>query len=276
MALINRTYFTGELFIPNGNVDGGPVAEELEGYIQKYETQFLRYALGHELYTALKAGLLSAPLAQRWADLISGTDYVDQGNRGYTWKGLVPSIDLSVSISAFEPLFVEVGRGRQYDPAAGTVTTIPASLVGQRFTIEQRGFGPLDPETDYTMVGNQLTLTNSVFSAGNKYVYRTGVFDFSTAPGTVKESPIAMYVYYWYIRNLFTQTSPMGEVGTANENAAPANPGYKMTRAWNEMATWIREMAFFLNTKRDVYPEWNSQFWGSMMNYFRPINEFNI
>lgn len=186
MGLIDKSYFFTELLVPNANIAGGPVAEELDNFIAKYEPQFLRYALGFELYQAFKAGYVD-PKPQRWVDLVSGVSYTDQGGRSYLWKGLAPI------------------------PDAG-----------------------------------------------------------------LKQSPIAMYVYFYFTQNRYTQTAAMGEVSTKNENSVVANPGAKMARAWGEMAEWMREMAYFLNTKRDIYPEWNSQRLYAMLEYFRPVNEFNI
>lgn len=273
---IDKSYFVNELYIPNGNLVGGPVAEELDSFIQKYELQFLRYCLGFELHTALKAGLLEVPIKQRWIDLISGVDYFDQGNRGYTWKGLAPAADIVSTLTPKTVLFVKVGGGGQFDPAPGVVTTIPDFLVGKSFTIEQRGLGTLNPQTEYSVSGNQLTLLNSVFSLDNTYVYRSDSFDYNSIPGTAKLSPIAMYVYFWFMQNHYTQTAAMGEVKTANENSVVANPSAKMSRAWNEMSEWLQEMVFFINTKRLIYPEWNSQRIYQMLSYFSTTNDFGI
>jgi hypothetical protein len=89
-------------------------------------------------------------------------------------------------------------------------------------------------------------------------------------------SPIANYVYYWYIRNNYTQTSTMSEVKATNENAAIANPSLKMVRAWNEMSQWICELVDYLDAKKDDYTEWADQDVWRMRKKFRPINEFNI
>jgi hypothetical protein len=90
------------------------------------------------------------------------------------------------------------------------------------------------------------------------------------------QSPIANYVYYWFVQNNHSQTAAMGEVKSQNENAAAYNPGQKMVRAWNEMSKWIVELADYLNAKKDIYTEWEKQDEWRMLNKFRLINEFNI
>jgi len=184
MALIDVSYFFGELLVANATVAGGPVGEELQLYIDKYEKQFLRYTLGHDLAAAFAAGLLvTPPIEQRWTDLLDGVEFTDQSGRGYTWRGLKPPID-----------------------------------------------------------------------------------------GTSKQSPIAMYVYFFYQKNLYTQSAGVGEVTTKNENAVKANPGEKMARAWNEMSSWIRDLVWYMNNKRDVYPEWQTNLLWNMQRNFLPVN----
>ena len=89
-------------------------------------------------------------------------------------------------------------------------------------------------------------------------------------------SPIANYVYYWYIRNNHSQTAAMGEVKSQNENAVFHSPALKMTRAWNEMSAWVCELKDYLDSNKSLYPQWEKQDAWKMLKGFRPINEFNI
>lgn len=71
MALIDKTYFTGELDIPDtGNAN---VEARLNSFINKYEPKFLTLLLGAALYgdykTAKAAATEEAPLAAIWTDL---------------------------------------------------------------------------------------------------------------------------------------------------------------------------------------------------------------
>ena len=90
------------------------------------------------------------------------------------------------------------------------------------------------------------------------------------------QSPIANYVYYWFVRNNLSQTATMGEVKTANENATAHNPGLKMVRAWNEISRWVCDLVDYLNAAKVTYPEWESQQIWLMQRKFAPINEMNI
>lgn len=54
-----------------------------------------------------------------------------------------------------------------------------------------------------------------------------------------KQSVIANYVYYYYTRDLFLQSTGSGNVIPVNENSITVNPVYKQVRAWNEMIDWI-------------------------------------
>jgi hypothetical protein len=97
-----------------------------------------------------------------------------------------------------------------------------------------------------------------------------------SGPVTLEISPIACYVYYWYIRNNHSQTAAMGEVKSKTENAMAHNPGLKMTRAWNEMSGWVCEFRDYLDAYKTTYPLWEKQDVWCMLRSFRPINEFNI
>lgn len=80
MAL-DRTYFVGELALPQLATQSAPVTglaslatqvvgeNTLEYFIAKYEDEFLIHLLGHELYTAYTEGLQVEELLQIWLDL---------------------------------------------------------------------------------------------------------------------------------------------------------------------------------------------------------------
>lgn len=68
-------------------------------------------------------------------------------------------------------------------------------------------------------------------------------------------SPIANYVYYWFMRNEATKTTGVGEtVGQAN-NAAIVSADAKMIRAWNEMTDSLTAIVSFLDAHRADYPD---------------------
>jgi hypothetical protein len=275
MSLIDRTYFVGELSIPN--TSQAAIGSAVDLFIEQYEEQFLNEVLGYTLYKALKAGLQEVPVAQKWTDLIEGVEYIDLADKTRKWKGLVtqPPTVLN-ALDAVNPIDVVVGRGEQYDPApATTSTTIPAALVGKSFIFEKRGVGKLIAG-EYSVSGNTLTLIGGQFAIDDVYTYKSATLAINTSAGTNKKSLIANYVYYWYQRNSWTHTATTGEVKPANENASIASPALKMVRAWNEMSVWICELVDYLDAKKDDYTEWADQDVYCMLNKFRPINEFNI
>lgn len=272
--LIDRTYFVGELNIPN--TSQAAIGSLTDLFIEKYEEEWLREVLGYTLNKAFKAGLQVIPVAQKWTDLIEGVEYTHNSKTKF-WKGLVsqpPSV--LNALDALNTIAVVVGRGQQYDPITGSSsTTIPAALVGKDFIFNQRGIGQL-LTSEYSIVGNILTLASGQFAVNDIYIYKSATLAINTSTGTNKQSPIANYVYYWYIRNNYTQTSTMSEVKATNENAVIANPSLKMDRAWNEMSAWICELIDYLDAKKDDYTEWADQDVWHMRKKFRPINEFNI
>lgn len=273
--LIDRSYFIGELNIPNTHTVA--VGTLLDWFIEKYEEKFLTEVLGYELYKAFKAGLLEDPIPQKWTDLIDGVEYTNLQSKVTFWRGLVtqpPSI--LNALDAINTITVIVGRGQLYDPVVGqNSVTIPAVLVGKSFIIEQRGIGQLRDD-EYSIVGNTLTLTTGLFGNGDTYFYKSTTLAINTSTGVNKESPIANYVYYWFIRNNHSQTATMGEVKSTNENAVFHSPALKMTKAWNEMSEWIRELSDYLDSKKTDYPEWEKQDIWCMLRSFRPINEFSL
>lgn len=275
MALIDRTYFVGELSIPNTST--AAIGSLVDLFIEKYEDQFLQRVLGYSLYKAFKAGLLVVPVAQQWTDLIEGVEYTDLNNQARLYEGLVsqpPSV--LNALDALNTIAVQVGAGGTYDPVAGVnSTTLPAALVGKDFIIEQRGVGQL-LSSEYSIVGNVLTLSTGVFAVNDIYLYKSATLAINTSTGTNKSSPIANYVYYWYMRNSHTQTASTGETKGKHENADYASVATKLVRAWNDMSHWVCELSDYLDARKDVYTEWADQDTWRMRRWFRPINEFNI
>jgi hypothetical protein len=275
MSLIDRTYFVGELNIPNTSQTA--IGSAVDLFIEEYEEKLLNDVLGYTLYKALKAGLQVIPIAQKWTDLIEGVEYTDVNSKTKFWKGLVtqpPSV--LNALDALNPIDVVVGRGQQYDPTPATTSTmIPAALVGKTFIFERRAFGKLIAG-EYSVSGNTLTLTSGQFSANDVYTYKSATLTINTSTGTNKKSLIANYVYYWYTYNNHTQTATTGENKTANENSTIANPSLKLVKAWNDMSEWICELVNYLNARKDDYTQWADQDAWCMLKKYRPINEFNI
>src|SRR5688500_2809740 len=88
--LIDRTYFVGELNIPNK--EQATIGSVVDHFIAKYEAQWLRDVLGYSLYKAFKTGWEMPGPAQIWVDLVDGVEYTDQQGETKYWRGLVAAV----------------------------------------------------------------------------------------------------------------------------------------------------------------------------------------
>jgi hypothetical protein len=86
MPLIDKTYFVGEINIPNtGNAD---VEARLNFFIAKYEDALLRKVLGDALYAAYKTGIAVTPTPDtKWTELRDGKVYTNSNSVSKTWMG---------------------------------------------------------------------------------------------------------------------------------------------------------------------------------------------
>ena len=70
--------------------------------------------------------------------------------------------------------------------------------------------------------------------------------------GDRKVSPIAYYVFFFYLRKNQTQATPIGNVEESSSNkVSPCN--IKMINAWNQMAYMNRYISDYLYDHRDDY-----------------------
>lgn len=85
MAIIDYTAFTLKLGLPQAtNTEG---RQEIEGYIEQYEPEYLRNALGYDLWKAFSEGIEgSGEPDQRWVDLLEGKEFTHCG-KTYKWEG---------------------------------------------------------------------------------------------------------------------------------------------------------------------------------------------
>jgi hypothetical protein len=117
---------------------------------------------------------------------------------------------------------------------------------------------------------------------GKEYVDEYGVtrnwkgLKFTT--GTIKQSPIAFYIYYWYQRSQLTNTAGVGEVKAHSENGYTASPKYKMVNAWNKMVDSVIELYSFMRANQLIYSDWYT--WASNNNsntkFLKTINTFGL
>lgn len=92
--IIDRTYFTGPLVIPQlGSI---PVQDTVDDYISIYEPELLSKALGESLADALNQAIedlgsgSDEDLDQRWKDLLNGVSFTNTSDRPAKWVGLAP------------------------------------------------------------------------------------------------------------------------------------------------------------------------------------------
>lgn len=83
--IIDSTYFTEKLSLPQrGNTEG---AEIIEGFIDTYETEYLKKALGYDLWKAFTDGIEGSGVPdQRWVDLLDGKEFTYLNNNN-KWEG---------------------------------------------------------------------------------------------------------------------------------------------------------------------------------------------
>jgi hypothetical protein len=261
MALIDRTYFIGELNL--AGTERAPVQEVLDWFIAKYEPELLERLLGYDLYAAFKTGLTQSTIEQRWTDLLEGTTYT-WGSRTKRWRGLISQAAAVVdAIEAANTITLIVDRGHVYpadpetDPIAGASTVaLPPSVVGKQLIVVQRVFGQLRTD-EYDITGTTLTLLNGVtFSADDTYFIKLATLTINTSTGLNKESLIANYVYCQYMRGLNSQTTVMGEGKGKMENSDNVTAGDKIQRASYELDRWTAEMYEYLQASASAFPEW--------------------
>lgn len=280
MSLIDRSYFAGgELNLPGLNRI--EIQENIDLLIQKREPELLTYLFGVKMYDDFIEGLGEDPIAQKWTDLLQGVRYEPSPGRYAKWRGLVSAPLSTVNAAdASNTIEVIVGRGGPYDPVDGSSSvTIPPAVVGKEFIVEMRGIGQLG-EDEFSVSGNTLTLLPSEFfepvfyanSYANRFYYKLPTLAINQTTGDSKESLIANYVYYWYMRKEATQTTAIGEVATKAENATRTNPGAKMARAYNQMVDWVHEMYCFLETRAADYPYLVRDY----DRMWRPVNTRNL
>lgn len=97
MFIIDDSYFTGKINVPNNNEYNGSTVEAIEDYINKYGRLFMRETLGNVLFKDLMLNLDNGELienaTEKWVKLVNGTEYVKDGVT-YTWQGIKGGCDL--------------------------------------------------------------------------------------------------------------------------------------------------------------------------------------
>jgi hypothetical protein len=127
--LIDRTYFVGELNIPNASQ--AAISSQLSLFIQKYEEKFLRDVLGYSLYKAFSAAWPSTD--QKWVDLVEGVEYTSAGKTKF-WRGLVDAVSGDVSFDT-SPIANYVYYWYQRNNHTQTATTSEVKPANENATV---------------------------------------------------------------------------------------------------------------------------------------------
>jgi hypothetical protein len=91
---------------------------------------------------------------------------------------------------------------------------------------------------------------------GREFAYGGRTYKWTGFENAEKISPIANYVYYQFIDDNAEQTTLVGMVAPATDNATRSNPMQKLVSARNRMVDMNTTLRNFLEANRDVYPEW--------------------
>lgn len=91
------------------------------------------------------------------------------------------------------------------------------------------------------------------------------------------QSPIADYVYYWYLRDSVNNMTGPGMVQAMMENATPVSSVKQQARVYNNMVDKTILLIEFLRANYTVYPEWQLHSGTYQVSRFmQKINAFNF
>jgi hypothetical protein len=83
-------------------------------------------------------------------------------------------------------------------------------------------------------------------------------------------SPIACYIFYWYVRNRQTQATTLGVTKNNSDNPV-VSPNEKLVTAWNAMVTMNVYFVKWIDKHRLYYKGWHYDH-----NMLESINELGI
>lgn len=83
--IIDLTYFRGEINIPGFQSEAQK--NIVNGFISKYEPEYLQYAMGYPLWSAFVAGLEADVVAEKWLSLRDGIVFTNKEGRTKKWEG---------------------------------------------------------------------------------------------------------------------------------------------------------------------------------------------
>ena len=265
--LINSSYFTGDLNIPNAM--SPDVASSLNALISKREKEYLTRLLGYELYTALMVGIVQPTISQRFKDILIGQEYTGYNGQTHRWEGLIASSvdNTQTSLSVVKEIFFTVGTTGA--PLDGSNTYVNTALANRIYTVSQRGLGMFEcllpdnsnlatAEIVCNPTGGFTFLKGYTFSGSDKYLITLANPIITTIDQSVAlapSSPIADYCYYYWLAQKHTLTSGIGQVKAKGQNSVVVTEKYKACAAWNSMVDKSAHLYYMLHNSGTTYPE---------------------
>lgn len=82
--IIDSTYFRNKLVLPQAGNPEGLIL--VNNFINQYEKEYLRCALGYSLWEALNAAVEDSSPEERWEWLLNGHTYINHGHT-HNWVG---------------------------------------------------------------------------------------------------------------------------------------------------------------------------------------------
>jgi hypothetical protein len=299
MSLINTSYFVGPLTIAQLGLPA--VADNLNLFINRAEPQILEAALGYDLWQDFMTGLQESVIDPKWLALRDGVTFKSvsswpgwywgftwfnryywlNSQRSMHWAGFAAPLNFTVNPQSTGQLVLTAGSG-QGNPVVGLNAFTLALLANANYSIERRGVGTMILGVDYAMSNNNQTITlvkpGDVFGTGEIFILRFTQATMTGAPSNSYVSPIAGYVYYLWVRDQVTMNTGSGVVRSKTENAEKANPSWRMTDAWNQMALDIFKLWQYLEANSYSDPSYYPSYDRTKIDYgfFQPINVYNI
>lgn len=266
--LIDKSYFVGPLTI--AQLGEKAVRDDLNNIINLWEPVIMEAALGYDFYQAFMEGIevgSDETPAQRWLDLLNGVAFANLSGIKKRFVGFAGGQN-STTLLATQRDDLTIYGGVTAGFNIGDNKYTDASLKGWNFQLEFFGAGTTDRGVEWNYIANggiQLTDVDYTISPDERWVIHfTGkkVQGFSTMVGSNLRSPLAGFIYYEYMRNLFRQVTGVGVVKSESENAQVASPHQLMGDAYNAAVKQIYVLWEFLqvstqNTDNNVYPEWD-------------------
>lgn len=306
MSLIDPSYFIGPLTI--AQIGQGAVTNNLNLFINRAEPELLEAALGYDLWQDFMTGLQQPVIDPKWLALRDGATFKTvsswpgwmwgftwfnryywlNSQRSVHWAGFASPINFTVSSGALAQVVLIAGNALGNptptvpNPVIGTKVYAWSGLANATFSIERRQSGTMIQGIDYALSNNNQTITllkpGDLFGNGEIFIIKFVQATQQGSPSSSYVSPIAGYVYYQWIRDQVSMNTGSGVVKNKNENSDNANPSWRVTDAWNQMAKDIFILWQYLEASFIANPAMYPSYDRTKIDYafFQPINIFNI